>query len=527
MPTGSKNSYDEVPYSESCFHVSHPDHLAVLALVHGVPAPELERCRVLELGCARGGNLLPMALELPDASFLGVDLSERQIGEARKIAAKLGLSNVDLRAMSLTEIDASFGTFDYIVCHGVYSWVPDEVREKLLAICSENLAPNGLAYVSYNTYPGWHERGMVRDLMLFHSRKATAAAGRIEKARAFPSQLAGVLMNASSPYASVLRKEGELLRGADEAYLFHDYLEVDNQPTYVHEFLTRAGRHGLEFLAEASKPGLRSGLTEPARQAIASWADDTISREQYLDFVCNRSFRRTVLRRAGGSSGVRSRRRRSVERLRVSSALKRVDEAAVVTDDSTVEFAQPGDSGSIRTNNPFVKAALQILFEERPAALGFEGLWTKVRERLVESRKPLPAPEEEGRESVRAALLQLSLSDLAELHVRPPNPATEVSQRPVSSPLARLQAAKVARVTNLRRRSVDLTDFERAVLLLLDGTRDLDAVTEALVGQVLSGDVQLGQKGKAMRDPRAIRKAFAGEVGAVVRRFATSALLER
>ena len=145
----------------------------------------------------------------------------------------------------------------------------------------------------------------------------------------------------------------------------------------------------------------------------------------------------------------------------------------------------------------------------------------------METWKPLPATEERGRESVRAALLQLALSDLAELHVRPPKPATKVSQRPVSSPLARLQAANVARVTNLRRRSVDLTDFERAVLLLLDGTRDLDAVLEALVGQVLSGGFQLRREGKAMRDPRAIRKAFAGEVGAVVRRFATSALLER
>lgn len=526
MPTESRSSYDEVPYSESCFHVSHPDHLAALALVHGVPAPPIERCRVLELGCARGGNLLPMALELPEASFLGVDLSERQIGEARKIAVKLGLSNVDLRAMSLSGIDASFGTFDYIVCHGVYSWVPDEIREMILAICSDNLAPNGLAYVSYNTYPGWHERGMVRELMLYHSRKATAAAGQIEKARAFPTQLAGVLTNASSPYASVLRKEGELLRAAGEAYIFHDYLEVDNQPTYVHEFLTRAGRHGLEFLAEASKPGLRSGLTESARQAISTWADDTVSREQYLDFVCNRTFRRTVLRRAGGPPAAEPA-PEVVERLWVASALKLVAEAAVVTDDSTVEFAQPGDSGSIRTNNPFVKAALQTLFEERPAALGFEDLWAKVRERLVETWKPLPATEERGRESVRAALLQLALSDLAELHVRPPKPATKVSQRPVSSPLARLQAANVARVTNLRRRSVDLTDFERAVLLLLDGTRDLDAVLEALVGQVLSGGFQLRREGKAMRDPRAIRKAFAGEVGAVVRRFATSALLER
>jgi methyltransferase-like protein/2-polyprenyl-3-methyl-5-hydroxy-6-metoxy-1,4-benzoquinol methylase len=526
MPTESKNSYDEVPYSEGCFHVSHPDHLAMLAVVHGIPAPPVERCRLLELGCARGGNLLPMAMELPGATFLGVDLSERQIGEARETAARLGLSNVDLRAMSLTGIDASFGTFDYIVCHGVYSWVPDGVRERILEICSGNLAPNGLAYVSYNTYPGWHQRGLLRELMLFHSRKATDVAERLEKARAFPAELAGALANASSPYASILRKGVELLREEEDTYLFHDYLEDDNQPTYVHEFLTRAGRHGLEFLAEAGKPGLLSGLPASARQAVSSWADDTVSREQYLDFVCNRSFRRTVLRRAGGPPASEPA-PEVVERLRVFSALKPVSAGAVVTDDSSVEFAQPEESGSIRTNNAFVKVALQALFEERPATLGFESLWTKVRDRLVESGTPLPAPEEEGRKGLRAALLQLSLSDLVELHVRPPNPATEVSPRPVSSPLARLQAANAARVTNLRRRGVDLAELDRAVLLLLDGTRDLDAVLESLVGQVLSGDFLLSQDGKALRDPRAARKVFAGEVGAIVRRFAASALLAR
>jgi methyltransferase-like protein/SAM-dependent methyltransferase len=526
MPTESRSSYDEMPYSEDCFHVSHPDHLATLAIVHGVPAPAVERCRVLELGCARGGNLLPMALELPEASFLGVDLSERQIAEARQTAARLGLSNVDLRAMSLTGIDESFGTFDFIVCHGVYSWVPDGVREKILAICSENLAPNGLAYVSYNTYPGWHERGMVRELMLFHTRKTPVPAERLEKARTFPTELAGVLPNASSPYASILRKEGELLREAEETYFFHELLEEDNQPTYVHEFLTRAGRHGLEFLAEASRPGLMSGLPAPARQAISSWADDTVSREQYLDFVCKRSFRRTVLRRAGGPPASEPA-PEVVERLRVTTAVKPVSAGAVVTDSSSVEFAQPEGSGSFRTNNPFVKAALQTLFEERPAVLGFESLWTKVRDRLVEGGRPLPATEEEGRRTLSASLLQLSLSDLVELHVRPPNPSAEVSQRPVSSPLARLQAANALRVTNLRRRSVELSDFDRAVLLLLDGSRDLDGVLEALVGQVLAGDFELSREGEAVRDPRAIREAFAGEIGAIVRRFATSALLSR
>src|SRR5207247_7326990 len=129
----------------------------------GVKTAPLECCRVLEIGCASGGNLLPMAEALPEASFLGIDLSERQINEGQQAIAALGLGNVELRHLNVLEIGPDFGLFDYIVCHGVYSWVPPVARDKILEVCRKNLAPNGVAYVSYNTLPGWHMRGMIRD----------------------------------------------------------------------------------------------------------------------------------------------------------------------------------------------------------------------------------------------------------------------------------------------------------------------------------------------------------------------------
>lgn len=158
MLTDPSTSYDEIPYSDNCFPYTHPDHLATVATFHGLTPPPVRNCRVLELGCARGGNIIPMALGLPEGRFLGIDLSSRQIAEGRSIIEKLGLQNIDLQTLGITDIGENSGLFDYIVCHGVYSWVPDQVRDKILAICSENLAPSGVAYVSYNTYPGWHER---------------------------------------------------------------------------------------------------------------------------------------------------------------------------------------------------------------------------------------------------------------------------------------------------------------------------------------------------------------------------------
>ena len=151
-----RTAYDEVPYPSYPLPQSHPDHLATLATLLGLSPPTTERCRVLELGCASGGNLIPMALTSPDSRFVGIDLSREQIAEGQKTVEALGLTNIELRHLSILDVDDSFGPFDYIVCHGVYSWVPENVQDRILAICARNLVPEGIGYVSYNTYPGWH-----------------------------------------------------------------------------------------------------------------------------------------------------------------------------------------------------------------------------------------------------------------------------------------------------------------------------------------------------------------------------------
>ena len=126
---------------------------------------------------------MPFALAHPDAEVIGVDLSPQQIAHGRELVAKIGLKNLDLRAMSLTDIDASFGKFDYIICHGVFSWVPPEVRDAILRICRENLSAEGVAYISYNTYPGWKTSDVVRDAMQLNSFAATTQIEKLQRAK--------------------------------------------------------------------------------------------------------------------------------------------------------------------------------------------------------------------------------------------------------------------------------------------------------------------------------------------------------
>ncbi len=270
MAQSVENAYDALPYMSMAFPQTHPDRLAVIARLFGMTTAPLARCRVLELGCASGGNLIPMALDLPEASFLGIDLSGRQIADGKATIAKAGLSNVELRQMDIMDVDKSLGTFDYIIAHGVFSWVPTHVQEQMFRVCAQNLAPNGVAYVSYNTYPGWHMRGMIRDMMRYHVKSFPDATVRVQQARALLDFLAQSVPTENNAYGIVLKAELEMLRKQNDSYLAHEHLEDVNSPVYFHEFAERALARGLQFLGEAEfSTMLASNLPQQVSETLA------------------------------------------------------------------------------------------------------------------------------------------------------------------------------------------------------------------------------------------------------------------
>ncbi len=170
MTADASFAYDQVLYSSHALPQTHPDHLATLAMLFGMRPAPAESCRVLELGCGNGANLIPMALTLPGSRFAGIDLAGVPIAAARELAGRLELGNIVFHQLDVTELSPGFGEFDYVIAHGLYSWAPPAVRDKLLAVCKANLAPHGVAYVSYNTYPGCHLRNMIREMLLYQTR---------------------------------------------------------------------------------------------------------------------------------------------------------------------------------------------------------------------------------------------------------------------------------------------------------------------------------------------------------------------
>ena len=169
---------------------------------------DIHHARILELGCADGSNLIPMASQFPDATFVGVERAARQIEVGQQIAKDLKLTNITLHHKNILEIDPQFGTFDYIIAHGVYSWVSDDVQEKLLSICKDHLGPQGVAYVSYNTYPGWRMRGMLRDMMMYHTAQFSEPQAKVQQARALIQFLAESVPTENNPYGLWVKQEG-------------------------------------------------------------------------------------------------------------------------------------------------------------------------------------------------------------------------------------------------------------------------------------------------------------------------------
>jgi SAM-dependent methyltransferase len=226
-----ETSYDVLPYFSAPFQATHPDRLAVVATLFGLKPVSAERCRVLELGCAAGGNLIPLAVALPQSRFVGIDQSARQVAEGQQIVRELSLKNIELHATDILDVDDNYGMFDYIICHGVYSWVPEPVQNKILAICARLLQADGVGYISYNTLPGWHMQGMIRDMMCYHIGRSPGGspASQVGQARALLNFLARSVREEKSPYGLLLERTLGRLQGLSDSYLFHEYLEDCNE----------------------------------------------------------------------------------------------------------------------------------------------------------------------------------------------------------------------------------------------------------------------------------------------------------
>lgn len=302
--------YSELGYKSMPFPYTTPATLEAYAALVGVSAPNPKTARVLELGATYGGNIISQALFNPDATFIGIELSQEQVEKGNEVIANAGLTNVSLIQSDIASIGSEIGTFDYIIAHGVYSWVDDGVKDALLRLIDEHLAEDGIAYISYNTYPGWHTMDEVRQLMMFSNRDK---AQFNHKEKVLHGKTIGSIVGSQILKYDNLKERNSKFLGAlrsvmqkDEYYVGHDHLEPNNDPVYFYQFNDHLGAHNLAYLCDAD---LTLSMVRSFDADIADTLDklalnDHVAQEQYLDFMLDTTFRKSIICKAKHAESV-------------------------------------------------------------------------------------------------------------------------------------------------------------------------------------------------------------------------------
>ena len=466
MPT----TYDEVLYPNSPFAQTHPDRLATLAILFGMDPAPLPRCRVLEVGCGNGENLIPMAFQYPAAEFLGIDAAGMAIHAGNQEIATLGLANLRLDHRDIMDTGSELGTFDYVIAHGFYSWVPEPVRDRMFAIVQASLAPQGVAFVSYNALPGGRLRQMFREMMLFHAGAATELDTRIHLGREIVQWF--MACQAGLGESGLIPSQAESIMERQPEVLYHDEVGEIYYPVYFQEFLAHAGRFGLQFLYEANyhdmQPGkLPAGLVAEVDRVAGG---DRIRRDQYFDFMKCRMFRQTLLCRQDvvlPDAPVAER----VRLLHACSAAKPVSARPDLSPGVAEEF-RGGHGSGVTAAHPFTKAVMQLLCQSWPETLSFPAL-------LAAATQLTSVDATES--GLADILLATYAAGVIELHAGPAQCVGKVSRFPVASRLARSQASRGRLIATQRHTVIEASDERvRLLIALLDGEHDFDALVRQL-----------------------------------------------
>lgn len=462
-------SYDAIPYPSKIFSQTNPDRLATLAKLYGMNPPEIETCRFLELGCGNGSNMLAQAFVFPNAEFVGIDLSEKHIFDARQNARELNLPNARFQQIDVMKMSAKeFGKFDYIVAHGLFSWVPDFVREKVLEIYREMLAPNGVGYISYNAYPGGHIREMAHRMMRYHTRDTNEPVEKVQKAITF---LAFLAENSAEKETFQPIWERELGRHFenDTADVFHDDLAEFYKPFYFYEFAELIEKRGLQFISEAEITAMSPySFSKDVQQMLGSLGE--IEREQYMDFLRGRYFRQslvchkeTPLNRQIEPSALKN--------FHISSAVRPRSEKPDFAPHKVENFVGKKNVG-FEIDHPLTKAALVYLGEIWGNSANFSGIIENAR-RILKAENVEDGDSEQDCEIVAAILWQMCLgTGSVEINANPRNIRAQAGDKPKVNRLARWQIKRGQNISTFFGTSIKAEDeISRRLIELMDGTR--------------------------------------------------------
>ncbi len=516
-------SYDLVPYDSQPFAQSQPDQVAAMARLFGLSPVPPENARVLELGCASGGNIIALAARYPGMHIVGVELSKVEAEQGQATIAALALTNIQIRHADIVDVSKETAQYDYIIAHGVFSWVPEAVQDALLSLCGKQLSDDGVAYISYNVYPGWKMREVIREMMLFHAGGLSDPQTKLQQGRAILDYARKINSN-DSAFGKLLAQEAELAMKANDYYLFHDHLEENNHPCYFKDFVARADQHGVAYLGEASLVDMapqRFGGDIAQTLAMLS-KGNIIATEQYMDFFTNRMFRQTLLVKQSQVGKItRNLSPGSVRALHFSSAMAReasADGAAVYKD---------AQGRMLTVRDPVMAAVADTLVLAQPMSASIDNMVATLRSRNLGAGQADAVLQE----AVGTQMLTLMLQGMVRSYYSPLRPAT-IAAQPIAFGPARAAAqlpckpGAVRIVPNTFHQNSGLNEVQAALLCSLDGSRSMAQIEALLLEKFVAGAFTASQDGKAITDPEILKGIMSNFCANALADFARLGLMQ-
>ena len=490
-----EKSYDEVPYESFCYPQTHPHHLNTMATLFKLKTPNFKEARILEIGCASGGNLTPIAVAYPKAKLVGIDISSEQIEQANKRKEALGLKNVEFKQEDVLNLKASSkkDQFDYIICHGVFSWVPENVRKKIFEVCNDMLSPNGVAVISYNALPGWNAVRSLRDMMLYHSNRFENPNDKVAQSRLLLNFLSENVPEGNVAYKSVIESEINLLQKVNNSYLYHDHLESENTQFYLNDFVAMARESGLDYVGDTNIASMYLGNMPPKVMEVLKAIDDVVAQEQYMDFITNRRFRSSILCKQGAVIN------RNIDKEQIMDYYLNFNPAVqVIGFDTSKDITFRVGAAEFKTHEPVASTLFMEL-----AANGIKPISAKD---LVERTRVKLGVEKT--DAIEKALiesgLQLMLMGYINIYSDSPEYVSTLSEKPVANPIARFEAQSnlALSLTNSFGTAV-ATDITANILVRnLDGTKTKEDLFAVLVEAIEDGTLKLNRDGNPIEDKK-------------------------
>lgn len=291
------------PYTYGAYPQTFANHLTLLSLMAGHRPPAAQGRTVIEFGCGQGLNLCLQAALHPEGCFVGIDLSADHIAHATELAATAGLANirfVQADLLSLTAgnplpspLAAVWGRCHIALAHGLLAWVGPEVRQALRTCATAALAPGGLFYLSYNSFPGWLAEHPFQHTVLALEQRNGGGGQGVDQARMLFERLQqrdALLFRSLPDLSPRLERLGKQSR----SYLLHEYPHQQWQPLYADQVIEACAEEGLVFLGSADLPEFFPGLLPEAHQQLIQEQPDPAMKQLVRDLLVNQAFRRDV-----------------------------------------------------------------------------------------------------------------------------------------------------------------------------------------------------------------------------------------